>query len=69
MLALGVGIELAQIGARGPHGHGAVNDAGKELLSFLTTHQATACSTWFEKKNMHSPSHLAASQVQELVQY
>ena len=46
--------ELAQDGARGPHGHGAVNDAGQaELLSFLTTHQATVCNTWFEKKSIH----------------
>ena len=38
---------------RGPHGHGSVNDAGKELLGFLTTHQATACNTWFQKKDIH----------------
>ena len=40
-------------GARGPHGCGVSNDAGRELLSFLTTHQATACNTWFRKKNIH----------------
>ena len=28
-------------GVRGPHGFGSVNDAGKELLSFLSLHQAT----------------------------
>ena len=28
-----------------PHGHGIYNDAGKELRSVLTTHQATACNT------------------------
>ena len=39
--------------ARGPHGHGSVNDAGQELLSFLTTHQATACNTWYQKRNIH----------------
>ena len=39
--------------ARGPHGHGIDNDAGKELLSFLTTHQVTACNTLFQKKNIH----------------
>ena len=38
---------------RGPHGHGSVNDAGKELLGFLITHQATACNTWFQKKDIH----------------
>ena len=40
-------------GARGPHGHGAVNDAGQELLSFLASHQATACNTWYEKRDIH----------------
>ena len=36
----------------GPHGPGAVNDAGKELLSFLAVNKATVCNTWFEK-NIH----------------
>ena len=40
-------------GVRGPHGLGAVNDAGRELLSFLSSHQATICNTWFEKKTIH----------------
>lgn len=38
---------------RGPHGLGMVNDAGRELLSFLSSHQATICNTWFSKKNIH----------------
>ena len=38
---------------RGPHGLRAVNDAGRELLSFLSSHQATICNTWFEKKTIH----------------
>ena len=38
---------------RGPHGLGVVNDAGRELLSFLSSHQATICNTWFEKKAIH----------------
>ena len=40
---------------RGPHGLGVANDAGMELLSFLSshTHQATICNTWFEKKDIH----------------
>ena len=38
---------------RGPHGFGVVNDAGKELLSFLSVHQATVCNTWFRKKAIH----------------
>ena len=36
-------------GVRGPHGYGVVNDAGKELLSFLSAHQATICNTWYMK--------------------
>ena len=38
---------------RGPHGYGVINDAGRELLSFLSVHQATVCNTWFRKKNIH----------------
>ena len=40
-------------GVRGPHGHRAVNDAGRELLSFLSLHQTTVCNTWFQKKAIH----------------
>ena len=32
---------------------GEVNDAGRELLSFLMLNEATICSTWFEKKMIH----------------
>ena len=35
---------------RGPHGHGDLNDADKDLLSFLSTNEATICNTWFQKK-------------------
>ncbi len=38
---------------RGPHGFGDINDSGKELLSFLSLHQATVCNTWFEKRDIH----------------
>ena len=38
---------------RSPHGCGVTNDAGKELLGFLSTQQATACNTWFRKKEIH----------------
>ena len=38
---------------RGPHGLGVVNDAGRELLSFLSSHQATIGNIWFEKKAIH----------------
>ena len=30
-----------------------VNNAGMELLSFLSSHQTTICNTWFEKKDIH----------------
>ena len=38
---------------RGPNGYEAINDAGKELLLFLSIHQATVCNTWFQKKAIH----------------
>ena len=38
---------------RGPYGYGVINDAGRELLSFLSVHQATVCNTWFRKKAIH----------------
>lgn len=38
---------------RGPHGYGELNEAGKELLSFLSTNDATVCNTWFEKRDIH----------------
>ena len=31
---------------RGPHGHGVPNEAGRELLSFLSINEATVCNTW-----------------------
>ena len=36
-----------------PHGCGVTNDAGKELLGFLSTLQATVCNTRFRKKEIH----------------
>ena len=38
---------------RGPHGHGSLNEAEKELLFFLSTNDTTECNTWFEKKAIH----------------
>ena len=38
---------------RGPHGFGETNEAGKELLAFLSMNEATVCNTWYEKKNIH----------------
>ena len=32
-------------------GFGELNEAGEELLSFLTTNVATVCNTWFTKKS------------------
>ena len=40
-------------GVRGPHKHGSLNEAVKELLSFLSINDATVCNTWFEKKAIH----------------
>ena len=34
---------------RGPHEHGALIEAGRELLSFLSINEATVCNTWFAK--------------------
>ena len=39
--------------SRGPHGFGKMNDAGKELLSFLSSNEATVCNTWFQKKDAY----------------
>lgn len=40
---------------RGPHGCDVINDhdARKELLSFLSFHQATICNTWYQKKDIY----------------
>ena len=37
----------------GPHGHGELNEAGKELLSILSKNEATVCNTWYQKKGIH----------------
>ena len=37
---------------RGPFGVGEVNDAGRELMSFLALDEATVYNTWFKKKAM-----------------
>ena len=36
---------------RGPHGYGDLNEAGRELLSFLSTNETTVCNTWFQKRD------------------
>ena len=38
---------------RGAYGLGSINDAGKELLFFLSLHQATVCNTRYQKKDIH----------------
>ena len=40
-------------GVRGPAGYGDTNDAGKELLMFLSAQKATVCNTWFQKKAIY----------------
>ena len=39
-------------GVIGLLGYGTINDAGKELLAFLSLHQTTFCNTWFTKKDI-----------------
>ncbi len=41
---------------RGPHGHGILNEAGRELLSFCSVNEATVCNTWFQKKAIEGDS-------------
>ena len=37
----------------GPHGLGEVNDAGRELFTFLIINEVALCNTWFLKKEIH----------------
>ena len=37
---------------RGPHGYGDINEARKELLSFLSVNEVTICNTWFKKRDV-----------------
>lgn len=37
----------------GPNGIGMLNDAGKELLHFLSLNKATVYNTWFKKKDIY----------------
>ena len=36
-----------------PHGYGELNEAGRDLLPFLSTNEATVCNTWFQKKRIY----------------
>ena len=36
----------------GPYGYRDLNEAGLELLSFLSTNGATVCNSWFKKKEI-----------------
>ena len=38
---------------RAPHGYGELNEAGRDLLSFLSTNEATVCNTWFQKRRIY----------------
>ena len=40
-------------GMRGPYGFGELNDTGRELLSFVSSHQGMVGNTWFQKKDIH----------------
>ena len=52
ILSVNYALTCARV-ARGPHGFGKMNDAGKELLSFLSLNEATACNTWFQKNDIY----------------
>ena len=49
-----------------PHGYGELNEAGKELLSFLSINEATVCSTWFQKKGIHKATCTATFRFKEV---
>ena len=51
----------------GPHGFGVTNDAGKELLGFLSTQQATVYNRWYRKEIHRVTS--ATSQVKAVELY
>ncbi|XP_065176365.1 uncharacterized protein LOC135806138 [Sycon ciliatum] len=38
---------------RGPYGVGTMNEAGEELLSFLSMFNSRLCNTYFKKKDIH----------------
>ena len=40
-------------GVRGPYGFGELNDAGRELLSFLSSYQGMVGNSWFQKKDIY----------------
>ena len=50
MLVLGLGMWMMSGGMKG---YGDLNDAGRELLSFLSTNEATVCNSWFRKRDIH----------------
>ena len=47
------GCALVQERERGPYGFGELNDAGRELLSFLSSHEGMVCNTRFQKSNIY----------------
>ena len=53
MPVLGPGSVSEICGMERTHGYGVVNDDGKELLSFLSAHQATICNTWYMKQDIY----------------
>ena len=60
-------VEVTSGVVRGPHGCGVTNDAGKELLDFLSTQQATVYNRWYRKEIYRVTS--ATSQVKAVGLY
>ena len=38
---------------RAPHGYEELNEAGRDLLYFLSTNEATVCNTWFQIRRIY----------------
>ncbi len=38
---------------KGPHRYEELNEAGRDLLSFLSTNEVTVCNTWFQKRRIY----------------
>lgn len=52
----GVDLQAEWSHVRGPDGIGECNDAGKELLSFMSINDASICNTWFKKRAIYKQS-------------
>jgi hypothetical protein len=38
---------------KSPHKYGEINEAGKKLLSLLSSNEARVCNTWFQKWDIY----------------